>query len=79
MRLQVTEDGAGLEGATVTIRFSRADAAPFYAQRITDPDGNVEMRIEMDESLLSDSSILVQASHTGRLATRKFQLRKVEA
>ena len=79
MRLQVTEDGAGIEGATVTIRFSRMEAAPFYSQRFTDPDGNVEMRIEMDESLLADSSILVQASHKGRTATRKFQLRKVEA
>lgn len=79
MRLQVTENGTGLEGATVTIRFSRTDAAPFYAQRFTDPGGNVEMRIEMDESLLVDSAVLVQASYNGRTTTRKFQLRKVEA
>jgi len=28
---------------------------------------------------LPDSSVLVQASYSGRTATRKFQLRKVEA
>jgi len=79
MRLQVTEGGAAVEGAIITARFSRNDAAPFYSQRVTDPAGNVEMRIEIDESLLADSSILVQATHAGRTATRKFQLRKVEA
>jgi hypothetical protein len=79
MRLQVTQSGAPVEGAIITARFSRADAAPFYSQRVTDAGGNVEMRIEMDESLLFDSSIVVQATHTGRTATKKFQLRKVEA
>jgi hypothetical protein len=33
----------------------------------------------MDESSLPDSSVLVQASYSGRTATRKFQLRKLEA
>jgi len=79
MRLQVTEAGAPVEGAIITARFSRADATPFYSQRVTDHGGNVEMRIEVDESLLADSSILVQATHAGRTATKKFQLRKVEA
>ena len=37
------------------------------------------MKIEMDESSLPDSSVLVQASYSGRTATRKFHLKKVEA
>jgi hypothetical protein len=36
------------------------------------------MTIEADEAALPDSSVLVQASFSGRTATRKFNLRKVE-
>ncbi|HXP15699.1 MAG TPA: hypothetical protein VN868_01275 [Terriglobales bacterium] len=79
MRLRVTESGSGVEGARLTVRFSRPDVAPFYAQVLTDPAGDAEMKLEMDESTLPDTSVLVQASYSGRTATRKFQLRKVDA
>jgi hypothetical protein len=79
MQLKVTDDGSGVEGARLTIRFARPDAAPFYTQVLTDPAGGAEMKIDIDEAALPDSSILVQASYSGRTATRKFQLRKVEA
>jgi hypothetical protein len=35
------------------------------------------MKIELDESALADSAILVQADFNGRTATRKFKLKKV--
>jgi hypothetical protein len=79
MQLKVTDGGSAAEGARLTIRFSRPDAAPFYSQVVTDASGSAEMKLEADESSLPDSSILVQASYSGRTATRKFQLRKVEA
>jgi len=79
MRLRVTEAGSGVQGARLTMRFARPDAAPFYTQAVTDSSGDAEMKIEVDESSLSDSSVLVQANYSGRAATRKFQLRKVEA
>ena len=79
MRLRVTDGGSGAQGAKLTVRFARPDAAPFYTQVVTDTAGNAEMKIEMDESGLPDSSILVQAAYSGRTATRKFRLRKVEA
>lgn len=79
MRLRVTEGGSGVQGARLTVRFARPDAAPFYTQVVTNPAGDAEMKIEIDESSLPDSSVLVQASYSGRTATRKFQLRKVEA
>src|SRR5258707_3530474 len=47
MQLQVTEAGAGVEGARLTIRFARPDAAPFYAQVITDSVGNAQMSIDI--------------------------------
>ena len=79
LRLRVTEGGTGVPGARLTLRLARPDAAPFYAQVVTDPAGDAEMKVELDESSLPNSSVLVQASHSGRTATRKFQLRKVEA
>jgi hypothetical protein len=79
LRLRVTDDGAGVAGARLTVRFARPDAAPFYTQVVTDELGDAEMKIDAAESSLPDSSILVQASYSGRTATRKFQLRKVEA
>jgi hypothetical protein len=79
LRLRVTEGGTAVEGARLTVRFARPDAAPFYTQVVTGPDGDAELKIDVDETALPDSAVLVQANHSGRTATRKFQLRKVEA
>ena len=79
VRLRVTEGGAGAPGARLTVRFARPDAAPFYTQVVTDSSGDAEMKIDMEESSLPDSSLLVQASYSGRTTTRKFRLRKVES
>jgi hypothetical protein len=75
MQIRVTDGGAAVEGARLTLRFARADAAPYYAQVLTDAQGKAEMSIQVDEKSLPDSSVLVQASVAGRTATRKFQLR----
>ena len=79
MQLRVVDGGIGVEGARLTVRFARPDAAPFYTQVVTDSSGNAEMKIEVSEDSLPDSSVLVQANHSGRTATRKFRLRKLEA
>jgi hypothetical protein len=79
MQFRVTEGGTAVPGARLTFRFARNDAAPFYTQVITDAGGKAELRVEVDESGLPDSSVLVQAAHAGRSATRKFRLRKIEA
>jgi hypothetical protein len=75
MQIRVTDGGATVEGARLTLRFARPDAAPYYAQVLTDAKGNAEMNVQVDEKSLADSSVLVQASFAGRTATRKFQLR----
>jgi hypothetical protein len=75
MQIRVTEGGATVEGARLTLRFARPDAAPYYAQVLTDAKGNAKMNVQVDEKSLADSSVLVQASFDGRTATRKFQLR----
>jgi hypothetical protein len=76
LQLRVTEGGSGVKGARLTMRFARPNAAPFYTQVVSDSAGAAEMKIEADESWLPDSSILVQASYSGRTTTKKFELRK---
>ena len=78
MRLRVTEGGSVVEGARLTFRFARPDAAPFYTQVMTDQGGNAEIKIELEEAALPDASVLVQANFSGRTATRKFRLRKID-
>jgi hypothetical protein len=78
MQLCVTEAGAPISGARLTFRFARPDAAPFYTQAVTGAAGAAEISFEVEESVLSDSSVLVQATHEGRTVTRKFALRKAE-
>ena len=75
MHLRVTDGGAAVQGARLTFRFARPNVAPYYAQIVTDAGGNAEMSFQVDEAALADSSVLVQASHNGRTATRKFRLR----
>jgi hypothetical protein len=76
MQLRVTEGGTAVHKARLTFRFARPDAAPFYTQAVTDAGGNAEISLEVDESALPDSSVMVQANHEGRTVTRKFALRK---
>ena len=75
MHIRVTDGGATVEGARLTLRFARPDSAPYYAQVLTDNLGNAEMSVQVDEKSLPDSSVVVQVSFDGRTATRKFQLR----
>ena len=78
MQLRVTEGGAAASGARLTFRFARPGAAPFYTQALADSGGAAEIKIEVEEANLPDSSLLVQANFEGRTTTKKFALRKVE-
>jgi hypothetical protein len=76
MQIRVTDGGAAVSGARLTLRFARPDAPPYYAQVLTDAKGNAEMNVRVEEKSLSEASVVVQASFDGRTATRKFQLRE---
>jgi len=78
MQLRVTEGGSAVTGARLTFRFDRLKAAPFYTQAVTDSGGGAEIKIDVEESALPDSSVLVQANYEGRTSTRKFVLRKAD-
>ncbi len=77
MKLRATESGQPIPGARLTVRLARANAAPFYAQMITDRSGEAVLVLAVEEWSLTDSSVLVQMNAHGRTATRKFQLRRV--
>jgi hypothetical protein len=79
MKLRATEGGQRIANARLTVRLARANAAPFYTQLNTDNAGEAELVVLVEESSLADSSVLVQLNAGGRTATRKFQLRRVEA
>lgn len=78
IQLRVTEGGAAAVGARLTFRFARPGAAPFYTQAVTDSAGAAEIKMEVEETALPDSSLLVQANYQGRTATRKFELRQAD-
>jgi hypothetical protein len=73
MRLVVTDGDAAVAGARVTTRLNLANR-PVYAQATTDQNGTAELRLPITR--LPDAPVLVQATHAGRVATRKFRLRK---
>ena len=78
MQLRVTEGGAAASGARLTFRFARPGGTPFYSQAVADSGGAAEIKIEVEEAELPDSTLLVQINREGRTATRKFVLRKAE-
>jgi hypothetical protein len=45
---------------------------------VADSNGAAEIKIEVEEAALADSSLLVQANYQGRTTTKKFSLRKAD-
>jgi len=76
MKFVVSHNGSNLEGARLTTRLHLSSDAPIYSQATTDASGAAEMNIVLEESMLADAAVLVQASHGDRHTTRKFRLRK---
>jgi hypothetical protein len=75
LRVRVTESGAALAGAIVTTRLT-APGARTYTQATTNDAGEVELSVPMDQDVQGETSVLVQATHGGRAARRKFRLRR---
>ena len=79
LKLRATEGGAGLSGARLTVRLASSHADPLYTQVTTDAAGEAELAFLVEEHWLADCSVLVQVNAQGRTASRKFQLRRVDA
>ena len=76
MKLRATEAGRGIAGAQLTVRLTRPQVEPAYAQVVTGDAGEAEVTFEVEEDSLADCSVLAQMNLQGRTATRKFQLRR---
>lgn len=76
MKFLVSHNGNKVEGARLTSRLHVSSDAPIYSQAVTDSSGTAEMKIVLDEAMLSDAAVLVQASDGERHTTRKFRLKK---
>jgi hypothetical protein len=79
MRFQVTDAGVAVAGAEVVARIGNDPAAPVIACTTSDSSGNIEMQIGMSAELRRESAIIVQATHAGKSATRKFRLKTKES
>jgi regulator of RNase E activity RraA len=48
MKLRATESGQPVSGARLTVRFARTNAAPFYAQMVTDGAGEAVLVLAVE-------------------------------
>ena len=76
IKILVSEGETPVEGAKVTARLKPPQGEPLYSQASSDASGTAELKLGTANPGLSDSDILVQAAHGGRVITRKFRLRK---
>jgi hypothetical protein len=76
LKIRVTEGSTPAPAARLVSRVDRPEREPIYSQSVCDQTGTAEMRVELEESALAESVILVQADFNGRTATRKFKFRK---
>jgi hypothetical protein len=76
LKIRVTEGNSPAPAAKLVSRVDRPEREPIYSQAQCDQSGTGEMKVEVDEAALADSTILVQADFNGRTATRKFKFRK---
>jgi hypothetical protein len=49
---------------------------PLFAQAETEPDGCGEVKLPLSLQGVTEATVLVQATHQGRTATKKFRLTK---
>lgn len=80
LQFRVASDGVPVGGAKLIARFTKVnergeDYDPVFAQDSTEPDGSGEMEIPVDLAQVTHGVVLVQATHEGRSAMKKFRLK----
>ena len=76
MHLQVTDQGQAVSGAQIVSRAGDSSQSQVIAQATTDAGGSATMQIPLNEETRRESAVLVQATHGGKSATRKFRFKK---
>lgn len=70
------EGGVPASGAQITCRITSGRGPATYAYSSTGGSGIADLRIALAGLNLAETSLLVQASHRGKSASRKFSLRR---
>jgi hypothetical protein len=78
MHFQVSDAGSPVAGAVVVARIGSDPDAAVIARSSSDKSGNVDMQIGIADNLRREGAIIVQATHAGKSATRKFRLKTKE-
>jgi hypothetical protein len=77
LRFFVSESGAGISDARVTVRLNGMAGAPQYAHGTTMTDGHARITLTFDPAAHGETvALLVQAVSQGRTVTRKYELRR---
>lgn len=79
LHFQVTDAGKAISGAQLVSRIGNDPNAPVIARAATDSAGHVEMPIPITGELRREQAIMVQATHAGKSATRKFRLKNKQS
>ncbi|HEV2989091.1 MAG TPA: hypothetical protein VG759_11675 [Candidatus Angelobacter sp.] len=77
MHLQVTDHGQAVSGAKIVSRLGNSSESQVVAQVTTDAAGAAALQIPLSEETRRESAVLVQATHEGKSATRKFRFKKL--
>lgn len=73
---RVLDFGSPANGAEVAVRGVIASEGLELARGVADDAGAVELSIPLTEEVLTRGAVMVQATHQGKSATRKFRLKR---
>jgi hypothetical protein len=73
---RVLDSGSPANGAEVAVRGVIASDGLELARGVADDAGAVELSIPLTEEVLTRGAVMVQATHQGKSATRKFRLKR---
>jgi hypothetical protein len=80
LRFRVLEDGTPISGAKLIARLTKVgedgqEHDPVYAQNQTEPDGEGAMSLVASVEDMGHAIVLIQATHNGKSAMKKFRLK----
>ncbi len=76
LRFLVTHDGKPVPGAHIVCRLLTTEQTAVRAEALTAIDGSVELAVTLDHVAAPELPILVQATHDGASASKKFRLKR---
>ena len=76
LRVIVSMEGRGVEGAELTVALAASGGEPTCTQGVTDARGAAKLEIPASEEALADCAVVLQASFGNIVTTRRYRLRR---